>query len=457
MSGYTLQFLQISSALTHTHTIRDFLHMTVTRVIIWSWLRYWYLSDLSPWWPLTPFVFVEQATELAGYTARVHNMFLVFEDVQRGVYKRSTVSATPGKKKKSKHIEGPLEIKGRPEEHARLLLLWWANFYHWTRVLLVALVALHSWLESHQLNVSVTSTGYFQPQLLIFLPLLRVRSVLISTATWANDGFKTHFLSKVWAASQPLIWLNLRQRHTFLDPTHNSQNQSQRLEYCTYILVSIFVWPPEQNFIYICNLITPMMCYYPIHVHAYGSNPQRVLSFILPMFSLLVFLSFSFLCSGEVIDVDKGIVCENVPIITPNGDVVVACLNLKVRLRSSALIDTPQVRVFFFTDAFAGARLREACCGPRGVHYHFWRVLCGLVRKQMHPAGLNDVFPSSPFLPGRISLRLAWQINADLSSRKEYGISNQRLQLRPSDLKAAPAWLWALVCGLHTCWHWAGW
>lgn len=54
----------------------------------------------------------KEATELAGYTARVHNMFLVFEDVQRGVYKRSTVSATPGKKKKSKHIEGPLEIKG---------------------------------------------------------------------------------------------------------------------------------------------------------------------------------------------------------------------------------------------------------------------------------------------------------------------------------------------------------
>ncbi|TNN55182.1 ATP-binding cassette sub-family D member 2 [Liparis tanakae] len=57
----------------------------------------------------------KEATELAGYTARVHNMFLVFEDVQRGIYKRSTVSATTGEKKKSKpemHIEGPLEIKG---------------------------------------------------------------------------------------------------------------------------------------------------------------------------------------------------------------------------------------------------------------------------------------------------------------------------------------------------------
>ncbi|XP_034381751.1 ATP-binding cassette sub-family D member 2-like [Cyclopterus lumpus] len=57
----------------------------------------------------------KEATELAGYTARVHNMFLVFEEVQRGIYKRSTLSATTGAKKKSKpemHIDGPLEIKG---------------------------------------------------------------------------------------------------------------------------------------------------------------------------------------------------------------------------------------------------------------------------------------------------------------------------------------------------------
>uniref|UniRef100_A0A671YME1 ATP binding cassette subfamily D member 2 n=1 Tax=Sparus aurata TaxID=8175 RepID=A0A671YME1_SPAAU len=56
----------------------------------------------------------KEVTELAGYTARVHNMFVVFEDVQKGVYKRSSLSSE-GAEKKSKpemHIDGPLEIKG---------------------------------------------------------------------------------------------------------------------------------------------------------------------------------------------------------------------------------------------------------------------------------------------------------------------------------------------------------
>lgn len=42
-------------------------------------------------------------------------MFAVFEDVQRGVYKRSSLTAANGGEKKSKpdlHIDGPLEIKG---------------------------------------------------------------------------------------------------------------------------------------------------------------------------------------------------------------------------------------------------------------------------------------------------------------------------------------------------------
>ncbi|XP_055010177.1 ATP-binding cassette sub-family D member 2-like isoform X6 [Boleophthalmus pectinirostris] len=56
-----------------------------------------------------------KVTELAGYTARVHNMFVVFEDVQKGIYKRSSLTATTGGDKKSKpgmHIDGPLEIRG---------------------------------------------------------------------------------------------------------------------------------------------------------------------------------------------------------------------------------------------------------------------------------------------------------------------------------------------------------
>uniref|UniRef100_A0AAR2K1G1 ABC transporter domain-containing protein n=1 Tax=Pygocentrus nattereri TaxID=42514 RepID=A0AAR2K1G1_PYGNA len=61
----------------------------------------------------------KEVTELAGYTARVHNMFLVFDEVQRGVYKRATVSTTTvtGEKKSGGqhelHIDGPLEIKGK--------------------------------------------------------------------------------------------------------------------------------------------------------------------------------------------------------------------------------------------------------------------------------------------------------------------------------------------------------
>lgn len=59
----------------------------------------------------------KEVTELAGYTARVHNMFLVFGEVQRGIYKRSSISTSSGGEKKNTsrpemHIDGPLEIKG---------------------------------------------------------------------------------------------------------------------------------------------------------------------------------------------------------------------------------------------------------------------------------------------------------------------------------------------------------
>uniref|UniRef100_A0A671SEU5 ATP-binding cassette sub-family D member 2-like n=1 Tax=Sinocyclocheilus anshuiensis TaxID=1608454 RepID=A0A671SEU5_9TELE len=61
----------------------------------------------------------KEVTELAGYTARVHNMFLVFDQVQRGIYKRSSAIATAGEmisgddNRPEMHIDGPLEIKGK--------------------------------------------------------------------------------------------------------------------------------------------------------------------------------------------------------------------------------------------------------------------------------------------------------------------------------------------------------
>ncbi|KAI2665281.1 ATP-binding cassette sub-family D member 2 [Labeo rohita] len=51
----------------------------------------------------------KEVTELAGYTARVHNMFLVFDEVQRGIYKRSSAVSTAGEVEEGMHllITGP--------------------------------------------------------------------------------------------------------------------------------------------------------------------------------------------------------------------------------------------------------------------------------------------------------------------------------------------------------------
>uniref|UniRef100_W5NBR1 ATP-binding cassette, sub-family D (ALD), member 1 n=1 Tax=Lepisosteus oculatus TaxID=7918 RepID=W5NBR1_LEPOC len=60
----------------------------------------------------------KEVTELAGYTARVYEMFAVFEDVRAGVYRRSAGGdgGEGGAVKVIRHgvrIEGPLEVKGK--------------------------------------------------------------------------------------------------------------------------------------------------------------------------------------------------------------------------------------------------------------------------------------------------------------------------------------------------------
>ena len=62
-----------------------------------------FIHALVPWF---------QITELAGYTARVAEMFEVFEDMKKGKYVRNTV-ITNTKRNKLQRIEGPLEMNGR--------------------------------------------------------------------------------------------------------------------------------------------------------------------------------------------------------------------------------------------------------------------------------------------------------------------------------------------------------
>lgn len=138
-------------------------------------------------------------------------MFLVFDDVQRGVYKRSSLSATTGAEKKSKpemHIEGPLEIKGR------------LVFSLYSLLFKVSSVSFH-----HCVCQFYRCRSLITPQ----------RWVLISP-------FKTHTVDKMNGFSlNPylVIWGNVREQNKFLKHKYSKQavDSTKGWIHCINILV----------------------------------------------------------------------------------------------------------------------------------------------------------------------------------------------------------------------------
>ena len=67
-------------------------------------------------------MFFKEIVELAGYTARVAVMVVVFEDCSKGIYKRNVVTTTKSKNKGDDSVfqlefkDGSPLIKGRVKE-----------------------------------------------------------------------------------------------------------------------------------------------------------------------------------------------------------------------------------------------------------------------------------------------------------------------------------------------------
>lgn len=142
--------------------------------------------------------------------------------------------------------------------------------------------------------------------------------------------FEIHLWSILYAFNQ--ICGNLHKQNKSLDHqdgiTSNQQYQGQRLDLTHKLPLCKHPFDPRMNpllgsTVKLRDIFNPII---PVSISILMPRMYLILSFFISDPFLPVFLS-----SGEVIDVDNGIVCENVPIITPNGDVVVSCLNFKVR------------------------------------------------------------------------------------------------------------------------------